>query len=80
MLGRASDCCASTRSWPHAVDSETLAKGRWVPWHFEGLRFVKGQWQPGRWVPGHYNPKEEPMLTAFLLAIVLLVLIAGLAG
>jgi hypothetical protein len=54
-------------------------KGRWVPWHFEGLRFVKGYWQPGRVVPGHWNPKEEPMLT-FLLAIFLLILIAGLAG
>jgi hypothetical protein len=50
-----------------------------VPWHFEGLRFVKGYWQPGRVVPGHWNPKEEPMLT-FLLAIFLLILIAGLAG
>jgi hypothetical protein len=30
-------------------------------------------------VPGHWNPKEEPMLT-FLLAIFLLILIAGLAG
>jgi hypothetical protein len=54
-------------------------KKRWVPWHFEGLRFVKGHWQPARRVPGHWNPKEEPMLT-FLLAIVLLVLIAGVAG
>jgi hypothetical protein len=33
----------------------------------------------GHWVKGHYNPKEEPLLT-FLLAIFLLILIAGLLG
>jgi hypothetical protein len=56
----------------------------WVPGHFEGLRWVKGHWVQGHWVKGHwvkghYNPKEEPLLT-FLLAIFLLILIAGLLG
>jgi hypothetical protein len=54
-------------------------KSHWVPGHFEGLRWVKGHREKGHWVKGHWNPKEEPMLT-FLLAIVLLVLIAGVVG
>jgi hypothetical protein len=54
-------------------------KARWVPGHFEGLRWVKGYRQPRRYVKGYWSPKEEPVLT-FLLAIFLLILIAGLAG
>jgi hypothetical protein len=51
----------------------------WVPGHFDGLRWVKGHWVQGHWGKGHSNPKEEPLLT-FLLAIFLLILIAGLLG
>jgi hypothetical protein len=54
-------------------------KGHWVHGRFQGFRWIPGHWERGHWVKGHYSPKEEPMLT-LLLAIFLLILLAGLFG